>query len=56
MNADTRRKLNDALNKITYISDQITKAEREGWFDKLDFTNADRCMRLLLAIRDECGK
>lgn len=39
---------------MKYISEQITKAEREGWFDAVNYPNAVACMELLKSIRIYC--
>lgn len=41
-----------AMKELQYIADQITKAEREGWFDTINYPNAERCRALLKEIRD----
>ena len=42
--------------KLMYISGQITKAERQGWFDKINFPNATNCVELLKEIRRFCDQ
>ena len=44
------------LEDQKYISAQITKAERRGWFDKINYPNAERCRDLLKEIRTYCDK
>lgn len=39
-------------DKLEYIANQITKAERSGWLDAVNWTNAVRCQDLLKDIRE----
>ncbi len=43
-------------DELRYISDQITKAERKGWFDHVNYPSAINCMGLLKEIRSHCDK
>ena len=41
---------------LQYISSQITKAERQGYFDKINYPNAEFCIDLLKEIRKHCDQ
>lgn len=44
------------MDDIEYISGQITKAERNGYFEKINYLNAEFCIALLKEIRVFCNE
>ena len=44
------------MQSLEYISNQITKAEWQGWLDVIDYPSAERCRSLLLEIRKFCDE